>query len=125
MIDVKASIALTDNFAELGVKKIFRGLKGIPYATTHGCRSIRRPDPDIKVHESRMMVGHFVIQILVSRLTALLGLKRFSIYMRSGSIGPTELSRFVRVAGVRQTKWSPLQVIVDATTSSLEMHAMK
>ena len=74
MIDVKASIALTDNFAELGVKKIFRGLKGIPYATTHDCRSIRHPDLDIKVHETRMVVGHFVIQILVSKLTTLFGL---------------------------------------------------
>ena len=38
MIDVKASIALTGNFVELGVMKIFSGLKGIPFATTRDCR---------------------------------------------------------------------------------------
>eukprot|EP00927_Polykrikos_kofoidii_P007185 TRINITY_DN1292_c0_g1_i2.p1 TRINITY_DN1292_c0_g1~~TRINITY_DN1292_c0_g1_i2.p1 ORF type:complete len:260 (-),score=41.56 TRINITY_DN1292_c0_g1_i2:119-898(-) len=34
------------------VKKIFRGLKGIPYATTHDGRTLRYPDPDIKVHDT-------------------------------------------------------------------------
>merc|ERR1740138_1299405 len=34
------------------VKKIHRGLKGIPYAVTHDGRTIRYPDPDVKPNDS-------------------------------------------------------------------------
>jgi len=34
------------------VKKIQRGLKGIPYAITHDGRTIRYPDPDVKVNDT-------------------------------------------------------------------------
>jgi len=34
------------------VKKVFRGLKGVPYAVTHDGRTIRYPDPDVKAHDS-------------------------------------------------------------------------
>merc|ERR1740139_895717 len=34
------------------VKKIARGPKGIPYAMTHDGRTIRYPDPDVKVNDS-------------------------------------------------------------------------
>jgi len=34
------------------VKKLLRGPKGIPYAITHDGRTLRYPDPDIKVNDS-------------------------------------------------------------------------
>merc|ERR1711939_546044 len=34
------------------VKKIQRGPKGIPYAITHDGRTLRYPDPDLKVHDT-------------------------------------------------------------------------
>merc|ERR1739845_197976 len=34
------------------VRKIQRGLKGVPYCITHDGRTIRYPDPDIKVNDS-------------------------------------------------------------------------
>merc|ERR1719401_2379117 len=34
------------------VKKMHRGLKGIPYCITHDGRTIRYPDPDIKVNDT-------------------------------------------------------------------------
>merc|ERR1719389_1563025 len=34
------------------VKKVFRGLKGVPYAVTHDGRTIRYPDPAIKAHDT-------------------------------------------------------------------------
>merc|ERR1712217_968512 len=34
------------------VKKVFRGLRNTPYATTHDGRTIRYPDPDIKANDS-------------------------------------------------------------------------
>eukprot|EP00929_Paragymnodinium_shiwhaense_P069605 TRINITY_DN350_c1_g4_i1.p2 TRINITY_DN350_c1_g4~~TRINITY_DN350_c1_g4_i1.p2 ORF type:complete len:259 (-),score=76.47 TRINITY_DN350_c1_g4_i1:44-820(-) len=34
------------------VKKVFRGLKGVPYCVTHDGRTIRYPDPDIKAHDT-------------------------------------------------------------------------
>jgi small subunit ribosomal protein S4e len=34
------------------VKRIQRGPKGIPYATTHDGRTLRYPDPEIKVHDT-------------------------------------------------------------------------
>lgn len=40
------------NYKLCRVRKIQRGLKGIPYAITHDGRTIRYPDPDIKVNDS-------------------------------------------------------------------------
>jgi small subunit ribosomal protein S4e len=34
------------------VKKVFLGDKGTPYATTHDARTIRYPDPEVKVNDS-------------------------------------------------------------------------
>merc|ERR1719482_802335 len=34
------------------VKKVMRGPKGTPYAVTHDGRTIRYPDPDVKVHDT-------------------------------------------------------------------------
>jgi len=34
------------------VKKVMRGPKGIPYAVTHDGRTLRYPDPDVKVHDT-------------------------------------------------------------------------
>eukprot|EP00418_Pyrodinium_bahamense_P091982 CAMPEP_0179036532 /NCGR_PEP_ID=MMETSP0796-20121207/13666_1 /TAXON_ID=73915 /ORGANISM="Pyrodinium bahamense, Strain pbaha01" /LENGTH=258 /DNA_ID=CAMNT_0020732821 /DNA_START=72 /DNA_END=848 /DNA_ORIENTATION=- len=34
------------------IKKVFRGLKGTPYAVTHDGRTLRYPDPDVKVNDS-------------------------------------------------------------------------
>merc|ERR1712014_513030 len=34
------------------VKKVMRGPKGVPYAITHDARTLRYPDPDIKVHDT-------------------------------------------------------------------------
>ena len=31
------------------VKRVIRGPKGVPYAVTHDGRTVRYPDPDIKV----------------------------------------------------------------------------
>merc|ERR1711865_295134 len=39
------------------VKKIQRGPKGIPYAITHDGRTLRYPDPAIKVHNTAMISG--------------------------------------------------------------------
>jgi len=34
------------------VKKVYKGNKGIPYATTHDGRTLRYPDPDVKANDS-------------------------------------------------------------------------
>merc|ERR1719223_2535491 len=34
------------------VKKVMRGPKGIPYAVTHDDRTLRYPDPDVKVNDT-------------------------------------------------------------------------
>merc|ERR1719337_316017 len=34
------------------VKKVHRGLRGIPYAVTHDGRTIRYPDPDVKPNDT-------------------------------------------------------------------------
>lgn len=34
------------------VKKVYKGLRGIPYATTHDGRTIRYPDPDVKANDT-------------------------------------------------------------------------
>merc|ERR1712086_947296 len=34
------------------VKKVMRGPKGIPYCVTHDGRTIKYPDPDVKVHDT-------------------------------------------------------------------------
>merc|ERR1711879_202166 len=34
------------------VKKVMRGPKGIPYAVTHDGRTLRYPDPDVKVNDT-------------------------------------------------------------------------
>merc|ERR1719382_933553 len=40
------------------VKKVVRGPRGIPYATTHDGRTLRYPDPDVKANDSvRLDVG--------------------------------------------------------------------
>jgi len=40
------------NYKLCRVKKVQRGLKGIPYAITHDGRTIRYPDPEVKVNDT-------------------------------------------------------------------------
>jgi len=37
------------------VKKVGTGRKGVPFLVTHDARTIRYPDPDIKVHDTVMV----------------------------------------------------------------------
>ena len=34
------------------MRKVATGPKGVPYLSTHDARTIRYPDPDIKVHDT-------------------------------------------------------------------------
>jgi len=40
------------NYKLCRVKKVTRGLRGVPYAVTHDGRTLRYPDPDVKAHDT-------------------------------------------------------------------------